>query len=122
MIARAGSGWQTVLADLSLILFMVTAAALSEPGAAGEAPAMSQPVAQWRAGAGAPGLSAWLAAQAPDHRQQLTIVAPLAAAQLALDLARSVRRPVRIVLDPGAEGPPYAALAYDIPPAKEFEQ
>ena len=28
MIARAGSGWQTVLADLSLILFMVTAAAL----------------------------------------------------------------------------------------------
>lgn len=30
MIARAGSGWQTVLADLSLILFMVTAAAVQD--------------------------------------------------------------------------------------------
>ena len=30
MIARLGSGWQTVLADLSLILFMITAAAVSQ--------------------------------------------------------------------------------------------
>ncbi len=30
VIARAGSGWQTVLADLSLILFMVMAAAVSD--------------------------------------------------------------------------------------------
>ena len=30
MIARVGSGWQTVLADLALILFMVTASAVSQ--------------------------------------------------------------------------------------------
>ena len=30
MNARAGSGWQTVLADLSLILFIVMASAVNE--------------------------------------------------------------------------------------------
>lgn len=113
MIARAGSGWQTVLADLSLILFMVMAAAVSEaPDAAGN-PVESEPVAQWRAIEGAPGLREWLAAQPHDPRQQLTIVAPLAAAQQALALARRSDRPARIVLDPRAEGPPIALLAFD---------
>lgn len=113
MIARAGSGWQTVLADLSLILFMVMAAAVSEaPDAAGN-PVQSEPVAQWRAAEGAPGLTAWLAEQPRDPRQQLTIVAPLAAAQQALTLAQRSDRPARIVLDPRAEGPPIAILAFD---------
>jgi len=113
MIARAGSGWQTVLADLSLILFMVMAAAVSEgPGSAGN-PDESEPVAQWRAADGAPGLRDWLVAQPQDPRQQLTIVAPVAAAQQALALARSSDRPARIVLDPRAEGVPIAILAFD---------
>ena len=32
MIARVGSGWQTVLADLSIILFMIAASAVSQAG------------------------------------------------------------------------------------------
>ena len=30
MMARVGTGWQTLLADLAIILFMITAAALSQ--------------------------------------------------------------------------------------------
>jgi hypothetical protein len=113
MIARSGSGWQTVLADLSLILFMVMATAVSEtPGTVG-GPVESEPVAQWRGAEDAPGLRDWLAAQPQDPRQQLTIVAPLAAAQQALVMARGSDRPARIVLDPRAEGAPIAILAFD---------
>ena len=51
-----GSGWQTVLADLSMILFMVTAAGVSQsppeppPSAAQppQTPALGEPVALWR--------------------------------------------------------------------------
>ena len=114
MIPRAGSGWQTVLADLSLILFMVTAAGISESGAEGSAPALAEPVAQWRGGTGAPDLAAWLAAQASDPRQQLTIVAPPAAAEAALALAKRSGRPARVLLDPRFAGPPLATLAYDV--------
>ncbi len=110
MIARSGTGWQYALADLSLILFMVTAAGVSE-AAPGEAPPRSEPVAVWQVGG--PPLAEWLAAQLPDPRQQLTIVAPLSAAEAALALARSSARPARVLLDPAAVGPPYATLAYD---------
>ncbi len=82
MMARTGSGWQYVLADLSLILFMVTAAALSQsetaPAAPREPSPLAEPLAVWKAGAGSPGLGESLAAQAPDHRAQLTILAPYA--------------------------------------------
>ncbi len=110
MIARTGTGWQYALADLSLILFMVTAAGVSE-AAPDAAPPRSEPVAVWQAGG--PPLATWLAAQPPDPRQQLTIVAPLDAAEAALKLARSSSRATRVVLDPVATGAPYATLAYD---------
>jgi hypothetical protein len=113
MIARAGSGWQTVLADLSLILFMISAAAVSEAGEGSAAPAMAEPVAQWRGEAGTPDLAAWLAAQPRDSRQQLTIVAPPDAAAAALELAMRSDRPARVLLDPRFDGPPLATLAYD---------
>lgn len=64
MIARAGSGWQTVLADLSLILFMTTAAAVSEAPAEPRTaapvrlPALGDPVAVWRAAPDSPTLNA----------------------------------------------------------------
>ena len=53
MIARAGSGWQTLLADLAIILFMVTAAALSQSKdaaaiAAPQPSPRSEPLAIWR--------------------------------------------------------------------------
>ena len=94
MIARAvGSGWQTILADLSLILFMVTAAALANSSdgpigndsdahpkavkpAAPPPPILpvlrAEPVAVWRPAAGAPGLREWLAEVARDPRLRRT--------------------------------------------------
>lgn len=120
MIARAGSGWQTTLADLSLILFMLMAAVVAQAGAAPQAaPALGEPIAVWRAGPDAPALPQWLAAQSADSRQQLTILAPQSSAgsAAALALARAAGRPARIVLEPGASGLPQATLAYDIAPA-----
>lgn len=98
MSIRGGIGWQTMLADLSLILFMVTAAAMAEPTApASKAqathpappppppplppkpapdlvdPTRAQPLAIWREVPGGPGIAAWLASQQPDSRQRLTI-------------------------------------------------
>lgn len=137
MIARAGSGWQYLLADLSLILFMVTAATLSQ---AEDAPAtrrarvpddavavspQGQPLAFYHADPGAPPLRQWLHDQSADARQQLTIVAQYApggqvaalhsAEQLAAEAGEAGTR-ARIVIEPGAGGTT-ASLAYDVPEA-----
>ncbi len=119
MIARAGSGWQTVLADLSLILFMVTASAVNDAPPLAippstppvSLPALGEPVAQWRQGPGVPGLADWLAAN-PDPRLRLTILARPDEARAALALAATAGRPARLVLDPDA-GVLTAALTYD---------
>ena len=122
MIARAGSGWQTVLADLSLILFMTTAAAvrdapsgqpLENPPQTASLPVLAQPVAVWTGSPGAPVLAQWLAAAGTDPRLRLTILAPPAAAAQALALAGVAGRPARIVLDPDRSGPVQALLGYD---------
>ena len=99
MIARmASTGWQTILADLSLILFMVTASALANapdgplapddprPAAAHPSPVASkpktapviaapqaEPVGVWRSGVGAPPLAQWLKDVGTDPRLRLTI-------------------------------------------------
>ena len=132
MMARTGSGWQTLLADLSIILFMVTAAALSQSkdGAQAKdasvteppkASARSEPLAVYRAAPGAPPLVQWLAAQSPDPRQQLTIVAHYAPGrqQVALTDAAALLaqagasgQTARLVVEPG-EGGTVATLAYD---------
>ena len=123
MIARAGSGWQTVLADLSLILFMITAAAASELPVAPPVPvsvilpALGEPVAVWRAGPGAPTLQTWLTSSAPDPRLRLTIMAAPEQASAALVLAASAGRPARILLEPQA-GLPSATLTYDLENAR----
>lgn len=118
MIARAGSGWQTVLADLSLILFMVMGAAVSEtpaqaPPAPIVLPALGEPVAVWRAAPDGPGLSEWLASQPDDPRQRLTLVAMPADGPTVLAEAARLPRPARVLLEPDLSGPPYAALTYD---------
>jgi hypothetical protein len=137
-------GWQTLLADLSLILFMVTAAAMASApvavlprAAAPSAPKppaaapRAEPLALWRASAGGMGLGAWLATQAPDPRQQLTVTAhyPPGEGQAALEAVRAAlaggSAPVahaRIVLE--ADAPPgallvMASLAYDSPVSAE---
>jgi hypothetical protein len=132
MITRAGSGWQTLLADLSIILFMVTAATLSptkeatpaKGGAAPETPSpspRSEPLAVYRAGATAPPLGQWLAAQSPDSRQQLSIVAhyapgnqqaSLAEAGTLLAQAGTAGVSARLVVEPGLGGT-VATLGYD---------
>ncbi|MBU6266149.1 MAG: hypothetical protein KGN34_01330 [Sphingomonadales bacterium] len=106
-------GWQTLLADLSLILFMVTAAAIdttpdpskpatlrptpaaataARPAAPAEDP-RTEPIAVWRAAGDAPALRQWLRDQAPDTRQQLTIAIHYAGGAAALPdaLARAAR-------------------------------
>lgn len=138
MIARAGSGWQTLLADLSIILFMVTAAALSQSkdGQAAALPnpsARSEPLAVYRASAGAPQLGEWLTAQSPDPRQQLSIVAhyppssdsrgqqaALAQAAELLRQAGAAGMSARLVVEPG-DGGIVATLAYDVPLAQALQ-
>ena len=121
MIARSGSGWQTVLADLSLILFMITAAAVSEgpakpappPAPLLVLPALGEPVAVWRAAPDAPDLQAWLAQNAADPRLRVTIIAPGTAAAAALALSESAGRPARVLLEAGVSGAPVVTLTYD---------
>lgn len=118
MMARAGTGWQTALADLSMILFLVSAAAVSQPAPPASSPSLpvlGDPVALWRAGPGGPSLAQWLAAQPSDPRQRLTIVAAPEAAAEAQTLARGAGQPARVVLDPGQLAPPFAALSFDRP-------
>ncbi|WP_156842455.1 hypothetical protein [Novosphingobium aquimarinum] len=136
MIARAGTGWQAMLADLSLILFMVTAAVLAKRPAAPpalppsptsdvvQASERSHPLAIWIAGPGAPRLGDWLAAQSADPRQLVTVTAqyaPGGQAQAIAEASRLVAEAgeagisARIVIEPG-NGPLQAALAYDAPP------
>lgn len=129
--ARMGTGWQTLMTDLSIILFMITAAALAQqdpnaaaPGAMKPAQTPSQrsePVAVYRAAPGAPPLGEWLASQPRDPRQMLTIVSTYTKGQqsAALDLATRLAREAsaagqvaRVVIEPG-EGEATATLAYD---------
>lgn len=127
MKVRAGSGWQYVMTDLSMILFMIMAAAVgdaptSEPAAPRAVqpvkaptapPALGEPIAVWRSGPGAPPLGQWLAGQAADPRQRLTVIGSARAPAEAVQLAVGAGRPARIVLEPDAEGAPYATLTYD---------
>jgi hypothetical protein len=144
VIVRTGSGWQYILADLSLILFMVTAAALA---ATDDAPAhtastpqpvariravgtrplspQAEPLALYRSAPGAPPLGQWLRQQSADARQQLTIVAQYVpgaqaealrqAAALAQDAGEAGVR-ARIIVEPG-QGGTSASLAFDVPEA-----
>jgi len=114
VIARAvGVGWQTILADLSLILFMVTASALANApdgplGADADAtaaprprsqPALpaitlsprAEPVGVWQAGPGAPPLSKWLNEVARDPRLRLTITVHYAPGGRAAALTQAAR-------------------------------
>lgn len=138
MIGRAiGAGWQTILADLSLILFMVTAAALAEapesapapaPKPSASAPPASAPraeaVAVWRDDPGAPPLRQWLASIG-DPRLHLTITvayapgkrAEAAARAAALAAAAGPRgAEARLVIEPGRPAGISAVLGYDRDP------
>ena len=122
MIARVGSGWQTVLADLSLILFMVTASAVSQaqddPAAPSGGFAMAEPVAVWRPAPAGPTLAQWLAIQQRDARMRLTLFVHASAGgeNEALGLAKAAAPSARIVIDREPGPPLEAILAYDQTP------
>ena len=136
MQVRTGVGWHYALADLSLILFMVTASALAREqtaaarpapprppvAAPAAAPALAEPVAVWRAGPGMPSLEQWLAAQPLDPRQRLTIVARYAGgraqeafvrARDAMDGVRRLPASTRMVVEPAGEDDLSATLTWD---------
>ncbi len=133
MIVRAGTGWQTLMADLSIILFMVTAAALTQAGPgnaqgpkatqAGNAPSLrGEPIAVYRTGQGAPTLGEWLDTQPRDSRQMLTLVSTYTPGKQAEALARATafvndaaarNIQTRVIVEPGA-GDATATLAYDL--------
>ena len=151
MSARSGQNWQTSLADLSLVLFLITAAAVSrhpakaaKPSssfAASPSPAavsaaapspQSEPLSVYVAEPGAPPLAQWLGQQFADSRQQLTItvrygaapgsqVRALAAAARLLTEAGAHGRAARLVVEPGG-GPARAVLAYDVPGGDKLAQ
>ncbi len=129
--------WQTILADLALILFMMTAAALANapdgpllpngpkpvPQLRPPAPsARGEPVGVWRDGPGSPGLIEWLAQQARDPRLRVSILvrhvpgherAALARAEALMAMAGARGAGARIVIEPGGEDGASVVLAYD---------
>ena len=126
MSFRMTQGWQVMLADLSLILFLSTAAATrideQADGAIQFAPverhqdiatttAPSVPIAIYRAG-GDMNLRQWLASRETDPREQLTIIArhtpgrldaAVNAAQALAAQASASRLEPRIVIEPGPQ-------------------
>ncbi|MEM1196902.1 MAG: hypothetical protein AAGH57_12420 [Pseudomonadota bacterium] len=87
-LSRSPASWQLILADLALILFLMTAAALTGGEKPDGAPvsdraqpdplppgAVAPAQALYRAGPGLPTLAEWLLQQPRDPRAALTIVA-----------------------------------------------
>jgi len=87
----SSSRWQTVIADLSLILFLVAASALEEDNSAagGGDPGISLTI--WSDVAGAMPLPHWLSEQAPDDGQRLAITVTYRPGQLDNALSTASR-------------------------------
>ncbi|MEL6237092.1 MAG: hypothetical protein AAFQ90_00715 [Pseudomonadota bacterium] len=109
-LTRSATSWQLILADLALILFLITAAALSggeqdtgakEPPADGNAALLPGAVAPaqalYRAGPGLPTLAQWLEQQPRDPRATLTIIAQYTKAGKARDAGPSNGRDDRAI-------------------------
>lgn len=135
MIIRAGTGWQYALADLSLILFLTTASALSLSLSRKANPPMppalppppiaaaleSAPVAVWSAGHGAPRLAQWLAQAGGDPRMEVRVVvrygpgrrdAAIMQALQLVDAGGARARDARILVEPGERAGASVALYY----------
>lgn len=140
-LARSGQGWQLILADLALILFLMTLSALPAVEAEAEAirdladhdtPAadkrsiapteIASSQALYRPVGGGPGLAAWLAAQPRDPRATLTLfvrhrpggeAAAWKKAQALAQDAQASGVAIRTIITAGQEEDVYASLAYD---------
>lgn len=143
-LSRPGPGWQLILADLALILFLLTLSALpaaeAESGrkladsAASDQNARGLAVTEiaaaqalFRQVKGGPTLADWLAMQPRDPRATLTVfvrhrpggeAAAWAAAQALAVEAEASGVPVRTIITAGPQDDAYASLAYDAMVAK----
>lgn len=129
MIARGAPAWQLVLADLALILFLVTLAALARSSASAERPVSPSPQiapsqALFRPSESGPDLSQWLAEQPRDKRATLTVIARhngsnraevWERARMLSESAEEADIAARIVITRGDTSDLYASLAYDNP-------
>lgn len=139
MKSSSPHGWQLILADLALILFLVTLTALVEgfeetddgspdEGSQNEAkpsPYVAPAQALFRQIEGGPSLSQWLDEQPRDPRATLTIIAQHKGPsdkdriwQKARELASSVEGSqvtVRVVITRADSADIYASLAFDTP-------
>ena len=137
IFSSTNARWQTVLADLSLILFLVVASALDDnpapvaaatrhPGETGETADVS--LTMWSPGTTAPPLAEWLAEQAPDESQRLAIVitytkggfdeALAAASALRAESGAQGSR-ARITIAEGDRSGTLVSLVQDDPPRAE---
>ena len=130
-MVRFGQSWQIMLADLSLILFIATAAALDapEPERPIAAPTAmlasgiveeTEPVAVFRADSGSD-FAAWLAGHGADPRERLTIQSryvpgnrdsAFAAAEAYRLIAENAGYDSRLVIEPGASDETFAMFAF----------
>ena len=127
-----GYSWHFILADLSLILFLLTLRGLaSEADQRSDMKDMSIAVREvaiapsqaiFRPVPGGPSIAAWLASQPHDARATLTIFARYVpgseteAWQQASTLAQEAEQrkvATRIILSQGSDADLYASLAYD---------
>lgn len=137
MIMRSSHGWQLILADLSLILFLVTLTALvgtsiedieeaetGAPDSLPNSPHVAPAQALFRKVEGGPDLGEWLGEQAADPRATLTIIAQhneadrdavWQEAQNWAQTARGSKVAVRVVITRAEASDLYASLAYDAP-------
>lgn len=131
MILRLGSGWQTVTADLALILFLITAQASRDVAAP------QQQVEPWVTttmvdidGAGLaifrPGadvdLGGWLEVTLTDDRQAATVIArypaggredAFRAGSALLEAIETQGSTARLVLEPGARAESMVLIGYE---------
>lgn len=120
------NSWQLILADLALILFLVTTAGLvdeTDDQAAPPAPVADVPAqALYRPRADAPAIKDWVTQQNPDPRMTLTLVATHRAghadqawneASTLAQQARGAGVAVRVVMREGTAPDLYASLGYD---------
>jgi hypothetical protein len=132
MTGQVSSNWATILADLAIILFMITAADLSNAeiarsaaGPSSAAVTTAEPVAFYRPDGSALSLGRWLAEQPRDPRQQLTIVVHYRAGEAdamateglrLISQAEAAGHDARLIAEPGERSEAAVVLAYDADP------
>lgn len=126
MNARSTDAWQVILADLSLILFLLAiagyGASQTSDGVTRKLSIGEDSQAIFREQDGSSGLVDWIATQNIDPRAQLTIVATYTPEKIGhvwkevqrlFSEAQSTGHAVRIVIEAGESDDVYVIIAFD---------